>query len=244
MSLDRISPKKIQTDNNFYLTLGLIRNDIGDLIYLQKLHSLEKNKLKLDGSVTPEVGRSSGRDIYIFRLALSQLYSTFEFLRGKKFRKFSDSFVKVFFEKNLGEYGNWDHLMLMAEYVDDGKIQDVDEIISFTKEERDIMRLMISARHDITYHYYGSFKWIGEGFRRAFENSEEENTKFAYVTEEKNVYIDRSYYVDLSIQKYLESKVGDENLLLSKIDPMLDILKSIGLHITLLLDDYHRSIKE
>ena len=112
------------------------------------------------------------------------------------------------------------------------------------KKFKDIIKLAIDCRNHVTYHYYGSAKWIGEGYKVAFNKDSDQRSKYAYVTEIKSVIDDRSYYVDLAIQRYFESKIGiDSDIFTECLDNFLDFSGSINKVISELLHNYHTDIK-
>ena len=241
-SLKRIKPEKIK-DGKFIFTLGLIRNDLNDLIYFQGLWHRDRVK-----SAKPlfedKTGKDSGRNIFLFRLLLSFVYSFFEFLNKNEDKIQNDKvFLGVISRLSKDEKELWNAMLAIA-------TQNQLKYLKYKRVLPEIENLaMLSdvARNDLTFHYYGSAKWLGGVFDEAFQiNSSRLSTRlneFAGVME-SNDTSSRSYYVDLLTQVYIENKFG--KMFLPEIEsksvelllaPILRILNRI-------LFLYHRKLWE
>ncbi len=239
----KINPEEIHTSNNLFFTLGLIRNDLGDLSYLQSLHVNTFKDSNVGNEISAINGQISGRNIFILRLALSHLYNALEFFRKSK-RLINDpdsNLQKYVSQLNSSDKKAWaffQEISLCEDYAE------VEKIEKLPKKFKDIIKLSIDSRNQFTYHYYGSAKWIGRGYEVAFKNHSEPRSQYAYVTELKSIKSDRSYYVDLAIQRYLESKIGiDSDIFTECLDNFLDFSGSLNRVISELLRRYHNDIK-
>jgi hypothetical protein len=111
------------------------------------------------------------------------------------------------------------------------------------REVEDILRLSISTRHKFTYHYKNSSRYINEGFKIAFKNPRNETVKFAYATDMIDVIKDRSYYIDISIQKYQENDIGLKgNLIDLRLDHFITLMSKFNRITTYILKEYHESL--
>lgn len=241
-NLKRIKPEKLK-EGKFMFTLGLIRNDLNDLIYLQRLWRNDGVK-STEFIFDDKIGRDSGRNIFLFRLLLSFIYSFFEFLRENEGKLQSDKiFSSVFNRLNEKEKELWNALYTVA----------TKNQLKYLKYKRvlpeieKLATLADVARHDLTFHYYGSPKWLNSVFDEAFQSDSSRLSttlnEYAGVME-TNDSDSRSYYVDLLSQIYIENEFGkivlteieskSVNLLLA---PILKILNRV-------LFLYHRKLWE
>jgi hypothetical protein len=109
---------------------------------------------------------------------------------------------------------------------------------------KSILILSHRTRHDLTYHYYAAPLHLSNGYKIAFNKRDAENTKYACATELSNIDLDRSYYTDLSIQKYLESQIGlSDNLIPEMEGPFIEIIASFNKVISKLLKQYHEKVE-
>lgn len=240
LDLIEIDPEKIKSSpRNVFFGLALIRNDLSDLIYLQSLHSKERNSLNIKKyEVSADRGRNAGHDIYIIRLILSQLYSIIEFFYKRENDIDRDLELKRIIKKiSPNDQKTWE---LILEIAKNFNSRDGSGPISANLNK--IWHLSSITRNDLTYHYHGILKHISIGYTKAF-NSRKLNTDFAYVTEMIDVKKDRSYYVDISLQKYLEDKVGlDKELVPYFEDDVLNLIADINRVISIILKEYHLNL--
>ncbi len=240
--LIRIQPEKITaTQQNSLFGLALIRNDLSDLVYLQSFHAKEKEKLGLNyRHTTSDVGRASGRDIYFARLALSHFWSILEFLRIRKDALKKDSQLTAILRTlRSTEQEFWNRIIQLAEQSNQKNFSDV---VGIHPDVMKIIQLAYSARNDLTYHYHGTLKHISQGYGIAF-SKKEFNTEFAYVTEIGDISKDRSYYIDISMQKYLEKEAVLTDSLFSVINgPFLDLFADLNKVISKILRKYHEEL--
>lgn len=243
-NLIEIFPENIANEKNIFLGLSLIRNDISDLIFLQGLHADYKKGLNLDGEISSKTGHVAGLELYIFRHALSLLYSSLEFLsyRSKDFET-EEVFKNVFKRVSQSSRESWSEFVeLSISFMRAKNISDIDGLPSFNKKTKRILKLCFFARNHLTYHHHGTVKYLGEGYKIAFEGEKIKNNKFAYVTEEGSIKEDRAYYIDLSLQRYLEEKIGSNNLLVENLSDFLNFMAEFNASISSILKEYHLSI--
>ncbi len=235
-----IDPKKIdRTKKNIFFGLALIRNDLSDLIYFDKLHNEAANRKKLVNTISAEAGQFTGRDIYIFRLALSHFYSTLEFLNTRKNDiKTNHNLKTIISSLTPTEWSAWDSMIKISSSYDGKKSLDP----TLNPDVGDVILLANLIRNDITYHYHGTIKHLTQGYSSAFAKTAF-NSKCAYVTEIENLDKDRSYYVDLAIQDYLENKIKRE-IFKNKGLKKYSIEIMLGFHkvISKILLNYHKNL--
>ena len=239
--LNGINPKNILKDrsNGIFLGLGLISNDLGDLIYLQGLHARNS---KFGRIVCAEFGRAAGRNIYILRLALSQLYNIlkFFFFREEDIKN-NQSLILIKKTFSNDEKVFWEIVIKLAkEYKRFGKKQL--SIPGINPEIIKIINLSESARDNLTFHYYGTNKYLMNGFDFAFIKKPQMNTKHAYITEINDVTKDRRYYIDISIQRFLEEKLGSGKDIFEEEKKLIDFLAAFNKVVSRILSEFHKSL--
>jgi hypothetical protein len=242
-NLIQIESEKIEASSkNIFFGLGLIRNDFGDLAYLQGLHAKEYEKLDLTQKFSSENGQYSGRNIYLFRLALSHLYSVLEFLEERKDDIFKNEDFKSKLKKLSKEDRDiWNSFMDLSSYTEKGK--KIEDAVHLSKTTRAIFKLSCITRHELTYHYHGSLKYLSRGYKIAFQDKKDENTEFACVSEILDVKKHRSYYIDISIQKYLEDQIGlRENLFPKFENKVIELISDFYAVSSKLLKIYHEEL--
>src|SRR5680860_513890 len=168
--LIKINRDKIKTSNegkrtrSTFLTLALIRNDISDLVYLQGLFVHDNNKI--ESKISSHSGRSMGRMIYIMRLALSHYYEFLQFLCKRKEEINGDlEFQAILKGLNKEDRAVWDNFNSLAH-----ELELIDTIIKVknTSIEYKVMALSRFMRGNLTFHYWGSAKFLYIGFEKAF----------------------------------------------------------------------------
>ncbi|MBP9763520.1 MAG: hypothetical protein KBD10_02115 [Candidatus Pacebacteria bacterium] len=242
--LIKLDKNQIIKDNNKkggspLLVLGLIRNDISDLIYLHDLFI--KDSVDVKNLVNSRSGQYAGRKIYVIRLILSHYYEFLVFLDKKKKEISSDDQLKKIFKiLNKDDLELWNHFISLSSQIEDKKIKTTDKNIN---TELKVALLAKSIRGGLTFHYWHASVHINKGFKTAFTDDEENsNNKFPYATEERSVYKDRAYYIDLSMQKYLEKEVSlNEDIFLFE-KSIVNTISNVNLILNKILNNYHKNI--
>jgi len=242
--LQKIAPEKIGwSKNNLFLTLALIKNDFSDLVYLQSLFNDDNQNIKT--GLNPDGGQYAGRRIYILRLALSHFYSFLEFInkRSEEISK-NEKLATIIKRLTKNDRKLWEDLQLLSENLFSKKSTTFSELII----KQDIIRILElsnSARNEFTYHYYHSSNFLSHGFRKAFiEDRRTEMNSFACIIEERDIKKDRCFYIDLSVQKYLEDKANLKKNLFESEKEFVDLLAIANRVITKILEIYHQDLQE
>lgn len=243
--LIKLDKNQIIRDNNKkggspLLALGLIRNDITDLIYLHDLFI--KDSTDVGNIVNSRSGQYAGRRIYIIRLILSHYYEFLVFLYKRKKDIDSDNQLKKIFKIfNKNDLELWDHFTLLSSQIEDKKIKVIEKNMDI---ELKVALLAKSIRGGLTFHYWHASAHINKGFKTAFIDDEEKpHNKYPQVTEEYNVYKDRAYYIDLSMQRYLEKEISlNEDIFLFE-KSIVNTISNVNLILNKILSNYHKNIK-
>lgn len=228
-----INARKLIGDGtkNIFLTLALIRNDIGDITYLQKLFA--DDTTGVENAVNEKAGQKSGRAIYILRLACSHYYELLYYI-GKKSKDISNNqeLTCIINELDSDAVKNWNKLLTYST-----------EII---REDRRsfITKLCYKLRNEVTFHYYHASKYLNIGMQQAFiKDHTEDKNKNAFITEKNSVSIDRSYYIDLAIQRQVEEDMKlNKEMLFGSSEKVVNELADAYQVITRILQAYHASL--
>jgi len=241
----KINKDKIKCSNenkrtrSTFLTLALIRNDISDLVYLQGLFVKSNKDIKYE--ISSVSGQFTGRMIYIMRLALSHYYEFLFFIDKRKKEIDNDlEFQVVLKSLNKKNKEVWHNFYCLAsELKTIGEISKVKPNIKYK-----VAALAESIRGNLTFHYYHSSFYLYKGFIQAFYlDKQEEKNKHPLVTESENVSKDRSYYIDLSIERYLENEsMIDENLFKFEKN-IINTIAEVNMILNRILNIYHKKIK-
>lgn len=241
--LKGIDPKNFLTgeDYGLFFGLGLMSNDLGDLIHLQELHA--KTAVVSNNFISAENGRKTGRSIYITRLALSHLYNILEFFNKRSLDIEKNVLLNKIIQKILlnDEKKYWDLIIdLSKKHKDFGKKEL--SISGINPKFMEIIKLSETARNDVTFHYYGATQHLKKGFEFAFKDSVQANTKYAFVTEVEDVAEDRRYYIDISLQKFLEKGANLGGDLRSAEPLMIEFLAIFNKVVYKILCEFHKNL--
>lgn len=241
--LKGIDPQKFlgEKDYGLFLGLGLMSNDLGDLIHLQALHA---GTDRVSGNfISAEIGRKTGRNIYITRLALSHLYNILEFFDKRSADIQKDDLLNKIIENHLSENERsfWNFIIKLSRSHKKFGEKDL-SIAGINPKFLEVIKLSEIARNDITFHYHGAAKHLKNGFRYAFKDEVRPNTKFAFVTEIEDVAEDRRYYIDISLQKFLE-KEADLSKDLQNTEPiMIEFIAAFNKVVYKILREFHKNL--
>ena len=242
-NLKCIRPDKILNISNsgIFLTLALISNDLGDLIYLQGLHA--KNTISIKDLISAENGQKTGRNIYIFRLALSHMYSIFEFINKRIDLIEKDDLFNKILKENLSKEERffWDFVVKISKNFKSFRKKDF-LIDGISEDYLEIVRLTEIARNDVTFHYDGTIKHLKKGFVTAFGSNKLPNTEYAFITEMNDVGKDRKYYIDISLQKFLENEANLGKNLFDSESPFVVFISSFNRVTNKILQGFHSNL--
>ncbi len=215
-NLKSINPSKIiQKDkdsdfDNFFLVLGLIFNDLKDLLFFVEYIVKEYRKPNSDNSEPPNdhLGSWAGLNNHLNRLIISLTSELFIFLEKNK--KVTSSISFILFEKKLPSdiRNDW---------------HDVLDVL-YDENKNDFLSHISRIRSNVTFHYDQSLKEIRSGFINTFFDSPKNNyNQKAYYSLGDNVSTTRFYYCDGAVSSYTDKllKIKSENYL-------NDIVKIVG----------------
>jgi hypothetical protein len=196
--LKSISPSRIISENDkvgaFFVVLGLIFNDLKDLIIFEQLVTCNYRK-PTESECSDHSGNYGGMMIHISRLFAGIINEFFSFLE-KNDDVLDDAEFKNILERLPKEENETWHGMVAAAH---GKLPKASEFLS----------TLIRIRGNFTYHYYQSGKVLKKGFASKFYNEEiDDRNKFAYYSIGETSEFTRFYFSDAAVEEALFLETG------------------------------------
>jgi len=236
----RINPTSIlshennKDEYNPFLTLGLIRNDITDLIDLYDLFLNHTPTPKRE--ISGYAGIQTGKTIYITRLIFSTLYEFFVFLEKSRDKlENNDLFTSILEEMSDESFMQWKKYNTWANAIH-GQIR-VNKL-NATKKEKLLLHIMRDTRM-ATFHYHSVESKLREGFRLFFFQSNLKGSDFAYYSDDTNIQTDRSFYVDASIDYGFSADTETSLYKFGSDKFFIDALTDITVFLNFILSKYH-----
>jgi len=228
-NLKGINPSKIiQKDkdsdfDNFFLVLGLIFNDLKDLLFFVDYISEEYRKPNPDNiePLNDHLGSLAGINNHLNRLVISLVSELFIFLDKNK--KVIASMPFMLYEKKLPAdiRRDWNNILNILK--DDSK--------------DDFLSQIARIRSNVTFHYDQSLKEIRSGYISTFFDSPKgDYNKKAYYSLGSNVSSTRFYYCDAAVSSYTDKvlKVKSEN----HLNKAVEIVRSMNNTIRYMMEFY------
>lgn len=199
--LERIHPSKIvdATNHNkvdsFFITLGIIFNDLKGLILFEKLVINKYRKPTPNEKASAHLGNYSGLQVHLQKLMTGTINEFFTFLRENRKVFTTREFKEVLDRLRSEEKKNWDGIVAAA----CGRSPGVSDFLS----------ALAQIRSTTAYHYDHSGKKIREGFISHFFNEEQNDlNKYAYYSIGETLELTRFYFSDAAVQEALFIATG------------------------------------
>ncbi len=219
-----ITKEKISDYDNFFLVLGLIFNDLKDLIFLSDLFNKTYKNPVLDGSEPPSahLGQWGGVQNHFNRLMVGTMSEFIIFLQ--KNDKIINSFkFKLFVKKLPGQTK-----------------KDWDEILDIIKgsESKDFLSKIARIRSNVTFHYDQSLEELRSGFIRKFIDSPKNiyNEK-AFYSFGDDIWDTRIYYCDGAAEEYYKKHMNYDSDINYEKD-LRDLIKKTNDTLRLMMEIY------
>jgi hypothetical protein len=237
-----IDPKKFLAGNDYgiFFSLALMSNDLGDLIHLQGLHA--RAEKKPEKYISAENGRKTGRNIYILRLAFSNIYNILEFFSFRIKDVENNPLLRKIIDECLSknEKTFWNLVIKLSQNQNKFGKKEL-SIAGINPEFVKVVNLSEITRNNVTFHYHGTSKHLKTGFELAFKNSKQPNTQYAYVTETENIAEDRRYYIDIALQRFLEEKAGISDVFAAE-SLMIEFMAAFNKVVYKILCEFHKTL--
>lgn len=221
--ISHISPHKlIQKDknndfDNFFLVLGLIYNDLKDIIFFVDSFNKSYREPKYDGSEEPSVhlGQCGGIQNHINRLVIGLISEFFIFL--EKNNEVTSSINFQLFIKKLPEEVRNDWFNLLG---------------TLDNESEDFLSKIARIRSNIAFHYDQSLTELRSGFiEKFFGVNKDKSSEYAFYSLGGTMETTRFYYCDGSVEAYSKKLLGsspEDNYFENVRDLIPKINKTIG----------------
>jgi hypothetical protein len=231
-NLSKIEPQKIinkSKDNdfdNFFLVLGLIYNDLKDLLFFSNLFKKTYKEIKTDGTEPPSdhLGHYGGVQNHLNRLMIGLISEFLIFLDKNK--EVVNSIPFMLFIKNLPP----EIKKMWGDMLDALKDNNSDSFLSH------IARI----RSNVTFHYDQSLKELRTGFIKKFYDSpKNQYNKEAFYSLGDNMEKTRFYYSDGAVEEYLNMHMktySEKNYYNNLIDLIKKTNHTINYMITMYLN--------
>lgn len=215
--LKHINPELLvgkENDNeieNFFITLGLIFNDLkGFLIFI---NLLEENYEKPDkDESTAHAGNYGGVLVQINRLITSTIHEFFYFLDKNQDILSENEFEEILNKLPKEDKNIWNGLFAATR----GDLSNV----------TDFLKSILKIRHNVGFHYYQSGKILRDGYKSFFDRKERGANKFAYYSIGNDIKTTRFFFSDAAAEEVAQlmagkEKGGEKNELLEKYTKQL-----------------------
>ena len=240
--LKGISPDKIikesatNRDNklgSFFLGLGIIFNDLKDLILIEEL-IVENYKKPKKGNCSDHLGNYNGIVIHINKLFASIINEFFVFIEKHVDVIELDEFKDILQRLPREEQAVWNGI--------------VDSATGKNSKMQGFLKTLLRIRSNIAFHYDHSGKVLKKGFISRFFGEEKNiyNEKAYYSIVEENLKHSRFYFSDAAVEEALfleagkkeKKKIEDDKFIEEYRIKMFESINIIGKLILLLLKNF------
>lgn len=228
--LKKIAPERlIDIENsdkieNFFLVLGLIYNDIKDLLYFRL--NIE-DELKITPKIiSPRIGEYSGMKIHVEKLLISTIHSFFKFLESHNDVLKTATFRQAYDSLNQNQKDRWDNLV---------------EISHLTqKESKDsFANILWGIRNKGSFHYEDSEDALRNSFIQYFLKDEKnEGNKYAYYLIGDSMEQSRFYFSDGAMEVANRMQISERSDTKEFYDQLSSVLNDLNHAILFLMKHY------
>jgi hypothetical protein len=218
-----IDKSKLNEIDNFFLTLGLIYNDLKGLVIFYRL-SEEKYLVKEEEGLTFRNGELGGLKLQIYRLMIGLIRETIKFIYLKQSTIKSPKFKLIESKIHKNDLVPWYEICLVS-------------FSEFSKDDNSFLSKIKKVRDDVSFHYDDKEvlrNWFIEKFYN--EEKNETNKNCCYVNNFQ-MRSSRFFYCDAIIQKYLL-----DQLVLDKegdyLKEMVEFIGKLNISIIFLMNSY------
>ncbi|HUO50084.1 MAG TPA: hypothetical protein VMU25_00715 [Candidatus Paceibacterota bacterium] len=233
--LQKINPRRLigrasENTEEFFLSLGLIYNDLKDLIFfdviLNEIYRIpDANKLE----ISAHAGEFSGIRNHIFRLEISMTHEFLNFLRKNSQVFESLEFKDILSRLRKAQRDRW------------LEIQNVAMGESPSKAASEFVKFLLRVRNNFTFHYEDAGKTLRKGYVNFFFKGEKsEANEFAYYSLGENMRDTRFYFADAAVQQAVR-QISEDDEAQSQNENLGAFIKSMNETIWPLMRAYIRS---
>lgn len=229
MSYKKLSGLPDEKYKEFFLALGLMFNDLNDIQWMS--NQLEDYRIPIDKTErSSHFGRYNALNLFFARTFLSIINEIIIFFEKEKTKEITNSkYMKEFINSN---YILKSERAQISSFLNDGLGKKVSN-----KQRRFLRKL----RGNMSSHYPYDYKGVlSDGFNTFF-NSKNPDIYFDSILETRksqDVLDSRIYYVDASIQGFLEKDSAEY------VEKFKSLSVEIVFALALILDGFHRDIKK
>jgi hypothetical protein len=214
-NLERIDPDKIIKEGNdnkvgsFFVGLGMIFNDLKDLILFEQLIVNDYRLPNLNEECSDHSGNYCGIMVHINKLFAGAITEFFIFIKENRDILNDAEFKNIFEKLSETDKRTWNGLVAAS----NGQL---DQVSDFVKN-------LIKIRSNLSYHYYQSGKMLSKGFISKFKNEQKDKrNENAYYSIDDTMEKTRFYFSDAAVEEALYIEVGKEEKKKIKDDPNIE----------------------
>ncbi len=189
-----INPRASDDFENFFLTVGLIFNDLKGLTILDRtFREVYRPLSSTELEVSPHAGEFAGISTQIYKLYAGIINEFIDFLEKNSAvintHEFNDIVNKLPFKIKA----RWFEIVNIAE----SKRKKTYQTSAFATS-------LMLIRHNVGYHYFQSGDSLRQSFvKRFFEKPKDVSNRRAYYSLGTSMQDTRFYYVDAAVQEYI-----------------------------------------
>lgn len=199
--LKHINPKLLVSGDkedkieDFFITLGLVFNDLKGLSLFEKLlvDNFEKPRRN---ETTSHAGNYGGVLAQIHRLFASVIHEFFEFLNENKEILINNEFNEILNKLPIEDKNLWKGLFAAA-------AGDLSKLTDFLKA-------LLRIRNNLGFHYYDSGKNLRRGYKSFFNRKKNSKNEFAYYSIGETVEATRFFFSDAAADETVQLVAGKE----------------------------------
>ncbi len=216
IKIDTIRPSKlvnrseINEIDNFFLTLGLIFNDLKGLMIFYR-HCEEKYLVQENEGLTFRNGELGGLKLQVHRLMIGLIREAIKYIHKKKDLIKSIDFKLIESKIHKNNLDSWNKICLIS-------------FSEFDKDDNSFLWKIKKVRDEISFHYDDKEilrDWFVEKFYNEAKNETNQNCCYVNTFQMRS---SRFFYCDAIIQKYLL----DQLVLSEKEDYLKEMVEFIG----------------
>jgi hypothetical protein len=199
--LKYINPKLLVSEDkddkieNFFITLGLVFNDLKGLILFEKL-VIDNFEKPQEDKATSHLGNYGGVMAQIHRLFASAIHEFFEFLNENEEILSKNEFKEIMNKLPVEDKSLWEGLFAAA----------AGNLYKLT----DFLKTLLRIRNNLGFHYYDSGKNLRRGYVSFFNRKKNCKNEFAYYSIGETVEVTRFFFSDAAADEAVQLVAGKE----------------------------------
>lgn len=190
-----VSKNKEDKLENFFITLGLVFNDLKGLVLFSKLLEDHYEKPGVD-EATIHAGNYNGTVVQINRLIASTIHEFFIFLDKNRAISDESEFKEILSKISKQDQDLWRGLFEASQ----GNLSSANNFLE----------AILKIRNNVGFHYYQAGKLLRDGYKSLFSRKERERNKVAYYSIGETIETTRFFFSDAAAEEASQIIAGKE----------------------------------